>query len=264
MIRQSVVEMLIEAKSGHLAGSLGMADIFAYLYFQGLRQDPDKPDWEYRDRLVLSNGHICPALYAAMAHSGYFSLKELKTLRRLGSPLQGHPHRQWLPALETSSGPLGSGLSQAVGMALAEKMDGKNQIGRRIYCLMSDGELDEGNSWEALMLAGRERLPNITVVIDRNGIQIDGKTEEVMPLQPLVEKLKAFNWRVEDIDGHSFHDIDRAFVAAKGTTDRPTAIIANTIPSKGIPEFEGKFEWHGRVPLTADEIAVARMAVGIM
>jgi transketolase len=260
-IRRSVVEMLIEAKSGHLAGALGMADIFAYLYFYALKHDPKNPKWKYRDRLVLSNGHICPALYASMAHAGYFPVSELKTLRKFGSKLQGHPHRDFLPSLETSSGPLGSGLSQTIGMALADRMDSGKSSSRQFYCLMSDGELDEGNSWEAIMLAGKEKIQNLTAIVDRNNIQIDGFTEDIMPLNPLVEKWRSSNWHVQEIDGHDFKEIDRAVREAHSVFDRPSVVIAHTIPSKGIPEFERKFEWHGKVPTTAQEIKVALRAV---
>ncbi len=180
--------MLIEAKSGHTAGPLDMADVFTYLYFHALKHEPKNPDWPYRDIVVLSNGHICPVLYATMAHAGYFPVKELMTLRKLGSRLQGHPHRDWLPQLETSSGPLGCGLSQAVGMAIADRMDNGVSSSKNIVCLMSDGELDEGNSWEAIALAGKEKLQNLTVILDRNNIQIDGFTETILPLEPLPEK----------------------------------------------------------------------------
>ena len=260
-IRRSIIESLIEAKSGHTAGPLDMADIFTYLYFHALKHDPKNPNWVYRDRLILSNGHICPVLYATMAHAGYFSLEKLKTLRKFGSPLQGHPHREWLKGLETSSGPLGSGLSQAVGMALADRIDNSNSSGRQFYCLMSDGELNEGNSWEGAMLAGKERLQNLTVIIDRNNIQIDGFTEDIMPLNPLVDKWRAWNWHVQEINGHDFREIDRAVGEAQAVHDRPSVIIAHTIPSKGIPEFERKFEWHGKPPGTPEEIETALRAV---
>src|SRR3989344_1683962 len=181
-IRQSIIEMLLAAGSGHTAGPLGMADVFTALYFGILNHDPKDPQWLERDRLVLSNGHICPVMYAAMAHAGYFPVAELMTLRKLGSRLQGHPHREWLPMLETSSGPLGSGLSQAVGMALADRIDKGRSSNRFIYCLLGDGELDEGQNWEAIMLAGKEKLRNLIAIVDRNNIQIDGFTEDVMPL----------------------------------------------------------------------------------
>ncbi len=260
-IRCSVIESLIEAKSGHLAGALGMADIFSYLYFHGLRHDPKKPSWEYRDRLILSNGHICPALYAALAHAGYFPVSELKTLRKFGSHLQGHPQKEFLPILETSSGPLGSGLSQTVGMALADRIDNGRSSSRRFYCLMSDGELDEGNSWEGAMLAGKEKLQNLTVIVDRNDIQISGYTEDVMPLNPLVDKWRAWNWHVQEIDGHDFSDMDRAIGEAQAIFDKPSVIIAYTIPSKGIPEFERKYEWHGKPPTSPGDIEIALQAV---
>lgn len=260
-IRASIIEMLIEAKSGHTAGPLGMTDIFTYLYFHALKHDPKKPEWEYRDRVVLSNGHICPVLYATMAHAGYFAVEELLTLRRLGSRLQGHPHREWLPMLETSSGPLGSGLSQTVGMAIADRIDSGRTSGRQFYCLMSDGELDAGNSWEGAMLAGKEKLQNLTAIIDRNNIQIDGFTEDIMPLNPLADKWRAWNWHVQEIDGHNFRDIDRAIGEAQAVFDKPSVIIAYTIPSKGIPEFERKFEWHGKPPTSPEEIEIARNAL---
>ena len=260
-IRRSTIESLIEAKSGHTAGSLGMADIFTYLYFHKLKHDPKNPNWQYRDRLVLSNGHICPGLYATMAHAGYFPVSELKTLRKFGSRLQGHPHREFLPGLETSSGPLGSGLSQTVGMALADRIDNGKSSSKQFYCLMSDGELDEGNTWEGAMLAGKEKLQNLTAIIDRNNIQIDGFTEDIMPLNPLVDKWRAWNWHVQEINGHDFREIDRAINEAQSVFDRPSVIIANTIPSKGIPEFERKFEWHGKPPLTPEEIEIALKAL---
>jgi transketolase len=260
-IRRSVVEMLVEAGSGHLAGALDMADIFAYLYFHALKHDPKNPNWEYRDRLVLSNGHICPVLYATMAHAGYFPVENLKTLRKLGSPLQGHPHRDFLTVLETSSGPLGSGLSQTVGMALADRIDNGKTSSRQFYCLTSDGELDCGNSWEGAMLGGKEKLQNLTVIVDRNNIQISGFTEDVMSLNPLADKWRAWNWHVQEIDGHNFSEIDRAIGEAHAVFDNPSVIIANTIASRGIPEFERKFEWHGKVPTTKEEIEIALKAV---
>ena len=260
-IRRSIIESLIEAKSGHTAGPLDMADIFTYLYFHALKHEPKNPDWQYRDRVILSNGHICPVLYATMAHAGYFPVEKLKTLRKFGSMLQGHPHREWLKGLETSSGPLGSGLSQAVGMALADRIDNGNSSGRQFYCLMSDGELNAGNSWEGAMLAGKEKLQNLTAIIDRNNIQIDGFTEDIMPLNPLIDKWRSWNWHVQEVDGHNFRDIDRAIGEAHAVHDRPSVIIAYTIPSKGIPEFERKFEWHGKPPGTPEEIETALKAV---
>ncbi len=229
-VRRSIVEMLIEAKSGHTAGPLGMADIFTYLYFHALKHDPKNPSWQYRDRLVLSNGHICPVLYSAMAHAGYFPLSEIKTLRKFGSKLQGHPHRDFLPSLENSSGPLGSGLSQIVGMALADRIDNGKSSSKQFYCLMSDGELEEGNTWEGAMLAGKEKIQNITAIIDRNNIQIDGFTEDVMPLNPLMDKWRSWNWHVQEVNGHDFRDIDRAIGEAQAVHDRPSVIIDYTLP----------------------------------
>jgi transketolase len=263
-IRQSIVEMLIEAKSGHTAGPLDMADVFSYLYFHALKYDAKNPSWEYRDRIILSNGHICPVLYATMAHAGYFPVSELKTLRKFGSRLQGHPHRDFLPALETSSGPLGSGLSQAVGMALADRMDSGKTSGKQFVCLTGDGELDEGQNWEAIMLAGKEKIQNLTVFVDRNNIQIDGFTEDVMPLNPLADKWRAFGWHVQEVDGHSFRALDGAWTQALSVFDRPSVIICYTIASKGIPEFERKYEWHGKPPTTPEEIETARKALHIV
>ncbi len=247
-IRKSIIEMLVEARSGHTAGPLGMADIFTALYFHLLNHDPKKPTWTERDRVILSNGHICPVLYATMAHAGYFPVSELKTLRKYGSRLQGHPHREFLPMLETSSGPLGEGLSQAVGMCLADRLDYGPSSAHYFYCLMSDGEWQEGSSWEAAMLAAKEGFHNLIAIIDRNNIQIDGYTEDVMPLESLRAKLEAFNWHVIEIDGHSFEEITEAVGQAKAIFGRPTAIIANTIPGKGVPQFEHKYEWHGKPP----------------
>src|SRR3989338_7908823 len=244
-IRQDVIAMVSHARSGHIAGPLGMADIFAALYFHILRHDPKHPEWSERDRLILSNGHICPVRYAAMARAGYFPVEELKTLRTFGSRLQGHPHRTILPGVETTSGPLGSGLSQAVGMAIAAKMDAKKI---NIYCLMSDGEQECGQTWEAAMLAGKLKLDNLTALIDRNNIQIDGMTEDVMPLEPLHEKYEAFNWYVLEINGHDFEEIVNAFETAQAVYEKPVLIIAHTIPGKGIPEIEFDYRWHGIPP----------------
>lgn len=244
-IRESIIEMLLEAKSGHSAGPLGMADVFTALYFHALKHDPKNPDWSERDRLMLSNGHICPVLYATMAHTGYFPIEELKTLRKFGARLQGHPHRGVLPGIETTSGPLGSGLSQAVGMALAARIDKKDNW---FYCLMSDAEQDAGNIWEAVMLAGKEKLYRVIGIIDRNNIQIDGFTEDIMPLEPLREKYEAFNWHVMDVDGHNFEEIINAIEEAKAIYEKPKLIIAHTIPGKGVSFMERKFEWHGVSP----------------
>ncbi len=247
IIRQSVIEMLTEAGSGHTAGPLGMADVFTLLYFGILKHDPENPDWEERDRVVLSNGHICPVLYATLAHSGYFSLDELLTLRKFGSRLQGHPHKGALPGIETSSGPLGSGLSQAIGMALAERMDNPYSS-KFFYCLTGDGELDEGQIWEALMLAGKEQLSNLIMIVDRNGIQIDGYTKDVMPLEPLAEKFEAFNFDVQEVDGHNIRSLNDAIGKAQSVYGQPSVIIAHTIASKGVDVFERDFRWHGNPP----------------
>ena len=237
--------MLLEAKSGHAAGPLGMTDVFTALYFHALKHDPKNPEWSERDRLALSNGHICPVQYATMAHAGYFPVEELKTLRKFGTRLQGHPHRGVLPGIETTSGPLGSGLSQIVGMALAARIDKKDNW---FYCLMSDAEQDAGNIWEAVMLAGKEKLYRVIGIIDRNNIQIDGFTEDIMPLEPLREKYEAFNWHVIDVDGHNFEEIVNAVEEAKAIYEKPKLIIAHTIPGKGVSFMERKFEWHGIPP----------------
>ena len=247
-IRISLIEALIAAGSGHTAGPLDMADIFTVLFFHSLKHNPKKPSWLERDRLVLSNGHICPVLYSTMAHAGYFPLEELKTLRKFGSRLQGHPHRDFLPMLESSSGPLGSGLSQAVGMALADKIDHGLTSGRRIYALLSDGEQDCGQTWEAAMLASKEKLQNLVAVIDRNNIQIEGYTENVMPLESLSDKWRTWNWHVIEIDGHNIEEIADAFETAKAIFGKPTVIIAHTIAGKGVPEFERDYRWHGKPP----------------
>ena len=246
-IRQSIIEMLVEAKSGHTAGPLGMADIFTLFYFHILRHDSKNPSWEERDRLVLSNGPIAPVLYAAMAHAGYFPVEELKTLRKFGTRLQGHPHREYLPYVENSSGPLGSGLSQAAGMALADRMNGKDKD-RFIYCFLSDGELDEGNSWEAAMLAGKHKLRNLIAVVDRNNIQIEGMTEEIMPLEPLQSKWRAFNWHVIEVSGHDFLSLNEVVQEAQAIYEKPTVIIAHTIPGKGVSFMERNYKWHGKPP----------------
>jgi transketolase len=224
-----------------------MADIFTLLYFAVLKHDPKDPNWNERDRLILSNGHICPVLYATMAHAGYFPVEELLTLRKFGSRLQGHPHRQSLPGLETSSGPLGSGLSQAIGMALAERIDNPYSS-KFFYCLTGDGELDEGQIWEAAMLAGKEKLNNLIVIVDRNGIQIDGYTKDVMPLEPLTEKFEAFGFDVQSVDGHNMRAMNDAIGKAQAIYGQPSVIIAHTIAAKGVDVFERDFRWHGNPP----------------
>ncbi|MFH1178429.1 MAG: transketolase [bacterium] len=271
-IRETIIKMLVAAGSGHTAGSLGMADIFTAFYFHILNHDPQRPNWEDRDRLILSNGHICPVLYAAMAHSGYFPVEECLTLRKFGSRLQGHPERLCLPGIETTSGPLGEGLSQAAGMAYAFRMDKMWDIGspttdvglpmsymggrrRRVYCVMSDGEQEEGSTWEAVMFAGKNRLAGLTAIMDRNNIQIDGETEDVMPIEPIADKYRAFNWNVLEVDGHDISKFIQAIDKVKTANPPvggPTLIIAHTIPGKGVPEIENDFHWHGKSP-TAEE-----------
>lgn len=261
-IRQSIIEMLLAAGSGHTAGPLGMADIFTLFYFHILKHDPKNPGWEDRDRLILSNGHICPVLYATMAHAGYFPVAELKTLRKFGSRLQGHPHRDFLPSLETSSGPLGSGLSQAVGMALADRLDKGRTSNKFFYCFLGDGELDEGQNWEAVMLAGREKLHNVIAVVDRNNIQIDGYTEDIMPLESLRAKWESFNWHTVEADGHNFEAVAEAVGRAQAVFDKPSVIIARTIPGKGVSFVERDYRWHGNPPGKGPEDVVSKEEQG--
>lgn len=245
-IRQDIIRMLEYAKSGHSAGPLGLADIFAALYFDILKHDPKKPDWEQRDILLLSNGHCVPVQYATMAHAGYFDRKELMTLRSFGSRLQGHPERTKLPGLENTSGPLGCGLSQAAGMALAMRMNKDHH--RWVYVIMGDGELNEGNIWEAAMLAGKYKLNNIIGIIDRNNIQIDGPTESVMPLEDLKGKWEAFGWHVIEIDGNNIEAVIDACAMGRAVVEKPIMIIAHTIPGKGVDFMEYDFHWHGAPP----------------
>jgi transketolase len=244
IIREDIITMLEEAGSGHSAGPLGLADIFAALYFDILNHDPQNPAWQERDLLLLSNGHCVPVRYAAMAEAGYFDKKELMTLRKLGSRLQGHPERQRLPGLETTSGPLGSGLSQAAGMAyVLEKID--NVLNRWVYVVMSDGELDEGNSWEGAMFAGKNKLHSLVAIIDRNNIQIDGATEDVMPLEDLKGKWESFGWHVQEVNGNNIESVIDAAAIARSITNRPSVIIAHTIPGKGVDFMEYDYHWHG-------------------
>ena len=245
-IREDIIRMLEHAGSGHSAGPLGLADIFTALYFDVLKHDPKNPGWEERDILLLSNGHCVPVRYATMAHAGYFDRKELLTLRQFGSRLQGHPERLRIPGLETTSGPLGSGLSQACGMALALRMD--KQQHRWVYVIMGDGELDEGNVWEAAMLGGKEKLNNIIGLIDRNNIQIDGPTEYVMPLEDLRDKWEAFGWHVLEVNGNDIEAVIDAYAMARAIKEKPVMIIAHTIPGKGVDFMESDFHWHGSPP----------------
>lgn len=252
-VRRDIIKMLAAAGSGHPASSLGLADIFTAFYFHLLRHRPKNPNWPARDRLILSNGHACPARYAAMARAEYFPSAKLATLRQLGSPLQGHPELMALPGVETTSGSLGQGSSQAAGMAYAAKMD---KARWRVFCVLSDAELQEGQTWEAFMFAAKYKLDNCVFIIDRNYIQIEGRTEEVMPLEPLADKLRAFNFRVEECDGNNIAKFVTVIERVRKKVGQPTVIIARTVPGKGVAFMEHKAEWHGR-PLNKKEIEIA-------
>lgn len=245
-IREDIISMLLKAGSGHSAGPLGLADIFACLYFGVMNHDPQNPKMQARDRLVLSCGHVNPVLYASLAEAGYFPKAELETLRKIDSRLQGHPHNLSLPGVETTSGPLAQGASQAVGIAYGLMMD--RQKSQKVYLIMSDGEQQEGQVWEAAMFAGKYQLHNLTAIIDRNNIQIDGYTENVMPLENLKEKYEAFNWHVLEVDGHNHQQIIDACLEAKAVYEKPTVIIAHTIPGKGVDFMEYDYKWHGNPP----------------
>lgn len=245
-IRKDIIKMLEEAGSGHSAGPLDLADIFSALYFDVMNYDPKKPDWEDRDRLVLSAGHLAPVLYASMANAGYFPKKELMTLRKFGSRLQGHPERKMLPGVETTAGPLGNGLGQAAGMAYAMHMDDDHT--KWVYCVMGDGELNEGVIWEAALFAGKYKLHNLIGIVDRNNIQIDGPTEHVMPLENLKDKWEAFGWHVIEVDGHNIEAFIDACSMARAIVEKPTVIIAHTIPGKGVDFMEYDYHWHGMPP----------------
>jgi transketolase len=249
-IRISIIDMLEDAGSGHTAGPLGMTDIFTALYFEILKHDPQNPDWEDRDRVFLSNGHIVPVRYATMAHAGYFPVEELKTLRKFGSRLQGHPERDRLPGIEHTSGPLGTGLGQASGVAYAARLDKKKF---KTFCLLGDGELNGGNIWESAMFAAHHRLDNLIAIVDRNHIQINGTTERVMKLEPLRDKWESFGWHVIEIDGHNMQAIVDAVHQAYAIQEQPVCILAHTIPGKGIAEIENLYEWHGKPPSTEQE-----------
>ena len=257
-LRQDLIKMLVEAGSGHSAGPLDLADFFAVMYFNILNHDPKKPDWEGRDRLVMSCGHNVPIRYVAMAHAGYFPKKELMTLRKINSRLQGHPSYNDLPGMENSSGPLGQGVSVAVGKALSAKLKKQKHW---VYLLMSDGEQEEGQTWEAVMSAGKYKLNNLIAFIDRNNIQIDGYTEEIMPLESLKAKYEAFNWHVVEVDGHNVKHILKAFEDAKKIEDMPVAILAQTIKGKGVKFMENRAEWHGKPP-TKEEMVRALVELG--
>jgi transketolase len=250
-VRQDIIKMLIEAGSGHCAGPLGIADVLVALYFEVLKHNPKSPTWPERDVFLMSNGHCAPALYATLARSGYIKLDSLNTLRKLGSDLQGHPERIKIDGIESTSGPLGCGLSQACGMALAMQMD--NQAHRWVYVLMGDGELNEGNIWEAAMLANKYRLSNITAIVDRNNIQIDGQTEEVMPLNNLRDKWKSFGWHCIDVNGNDLDAVIDALYMAKAVADKPVVILAHTVPGRGVDFMEYDYHWHG--PITDKKLA---------
>ena len=254
-IRISILEMLAEAQSGHSAGPLGMAEILAVLYFHTMRHDPTAPDWGERDVFFLSNGHTAPVMYAAMAHAGYFPVEELVTLRKFGSRLQGHPERVSLPGLENTSGPLGSGLSQAAGYAyVLEHID--RDPHRFVYVAMGDGELNEGNIWEAAMFAGKYKLGKLIGIVDRNYIQIDGQTEDVMPLDDLRAKWEAFGWHVLEVDGNDVGALIGALNTSKAVAQKPSVILAYTVPGKGVPLMEYDYRWHGKPP-TREQAAIA-------
>ena len=249
-VRQDIIAMLVEAGSGHSAGPLGMADVFTALYFNVLNHDPKRPGWDGRDRLYLSAGHICPVRYAAMIRAGYGKPAELKTLRKLGTRLQGHPALAHWPAVEASGGPLGQGISVAVGAALAARMDGKKHF---VFCVTGDGELDEGQAWEAFMFAGKKRLNNLIAIVDRNNIQIDGHTEDVLPLEPLRDKFEAFNWHVLEVDGNNIEQVIDACEFAKTIYEKPTVILAHTVPGKGVDYMEFDPAWHGKTPEAGEQ-----------
>ncbi len=250
-IREELIKMLTEAGSGHSGGPLGMTDVFTALYFNILNHNPQRPSWEKRDRVILSNGHICPILYTTLAKAGYFPLSELKTLRKLNSRLQGHPHRNSAPGVENTAGPLAQGTSIAAGIAYGAKMDKKKY---KVFLSMSDGELNEGQCWEAFMFASKYRLDNLIGFVDRNNIQIDGNTENIMPLEPFTDKFKAFNWHVIEINGNNMKEILAAFNKAKHHEGKPTVIICKTIPGKGVSFMEKRYEWHGKVPIKEEAL----------
>ncbi|EIW00398.1 transketolase [Thermoanaerobacter siderophilus] len=244
-IRKDIITMIAEAESGHPGGSLSCTDILTILYFDKMNIDPENPKWEERDRLVLSKGHAAPALYAVLSERGYFPKEELKTLRQLHSILQGHPDMKSTPGVDMTTGSLGQGLSAANGMAIAGKLDNKNY---RVYVILGDGEIQEGQIWEAAMTAAHYKLDNLTAILDYNGLQIDGKNEDVMNIVPVKEKFKAFGWNVIEVDGHNFEELDKAIEEAKETKGKPTIIIAKTIKGKGVSFMENRVEWHGVAP----------------
>ena len=244
-IRRGIIDEVYSGQSGHPGGSLSIADIISVLYFYEMNIDPQNPKDENRDRLVLSKGHCAPALYSALANRGYFDAKELKTLRNIESKLQGHPDMNKVPGVDMTTGSLGQGLSAANGMAIAGKLDNKDY---RVYCIMGDGEIEEGQVWEAAMASGKYKLDNLCVIVDNNNLQIDGTIEEVMSSYPIDEKFKNFGFQVINIDGHNIQEIMDAFDVAKNVKGKPTCIIAKTIKGKGVSFMENKTEWHGKAP----------------
>ena len=256
-LRELILDTVFRAGSGHIGGSLSAAEILTVLYGWEMQLRPDEPAWAERDRFVLSKGHATPAYYGALAQSGFFPMEWLNEFRKLDGRLQGHPDRKRVPGVDMSTGSLGQGVSAAVGMALAAKLRGQKH---RVYALLGDGELQEGQVWEAMMLAAHRRLDNLCVIIDYNGVQSDGRIEAVNSPEPIDRKLEAFNLRVIEADGHSVRALMRAFEEARGTSGRPAAILAHTIKGKGVPFMEGKAEWHGKVP-NAEEYAAAKAAL---
>jgi transketolase len=248
-MRVDIIRMIEAAGNGHPGGSLSIIDILTVLYWKFLKHDPKKPDWAERDRFILSKGHACPALYAVMAKRGYFPHEELLKLRKLGSPLQGHPDRMRLPGIEFSTGSLGQGLSVGLGMAIAAKMDKKDW---KTYVALGDGELQEGQNWEAFMAAPKWKLDNLIAIVDHNNGQIDGPVDQVMDLEPLVDKLRSFNWEVQAIDGHDYAAIEEALTAAQEPGGKPHAIVAKTIKGKGVSFMENNIAWHGNAPKKDD------------
>lgn len=244
-VRADIIEQVYSAQSGHPGGSLSIADILTYLYFREMNVDPKEPDKLDRDRFVLSKGHTCPALYAVLAEKGYFSTDILKTFRHMGSILQGHPDMKKIPGVDMSSGSLGQGISAACGMALAAKLDKST---RRVYCVLGDGEIEEGQVWEAFMFAAHYKLSNLCAVIDSNGLQIDGACKDVMNTEPIADKMKAFGFNVVVINAHDFDEIDNAFNQARSVSDKPTAIIARSVKGKGVSFMENSVSWHGKAP----------------
>ena len=252
-VRMGVIEGTYGAKAGHPGGSLSAADLFTYLYFKEMKVDPKNPKWEERDRFVLSKGHTAPGLYAALANRGFFPVEDLPTLRHIGSYLQGHPNMNETPGVDMSTGSLGQGISAAAGMALAAKHKGMDC---RVYALLGDGEIEEGQVWEAMMFAHHYKLDNLCVIIDNNGLQIDGKIDEVMSPYPIPEKLRAFGFEVAEIDGHDFDQLEAAFTLARGTKGCPFAIVMKTTKGKGVSYMENQVGWHGKAP-NDEEYAIA-------